>query len=446
VAFTRRLLAGLLLSVVLAMPAAQALSQLHPSLQAMEAWLGEWHDETSAGAPTWVEYRAVLGGRFVELRRRDSPDGDLRVHSMIAAGSDDGALSEYRFDHHGRITVHPFSAEGGPTGRRVAEMREPQPATSLDASLDILKGFLGQWEVTTDWFDGGLLWAQMSNYAELDGRVICSHVLVKEEDKAPYDRYRTFYFSDAAGTLREITFTYRGLVVDESFTAETTADGVVLTGVYRPGSLASMGIRKELTITSERQMHWTDYFRNEGTQTWEKVIDAGWIRTGGPDPLLKTMAIDAALFAGSGAAPRSITVERLMSATPEQVWNAWTTESGWKTAYSADRPEGRANIELAPGGRYEWLFDGKLGCNGCQVLSYLPQRMLSFTWNAPVTQPQSRVKRTWVVVEIEPQPGGKSLVRATQLGFGVEPHWDETRDYFEKAWASVLDRIAASFE
>ena len=136
------------------------------------------------------------------------------------------------------------------------------------------------------------------------------------------------------------------------------------------------------------------------------------------DTTSRTMPIDDSLFVASGSDLRSISVERVMDATPDQVWNAWTSEAGWKAAYAADRPEVSANIELAPGGKYEWLFNGTIGSNDCQVLSYLPPRMLSFSWNAPVSQPLSRAKRTWMVIEIEPQPDGTSLVRATQLGFG----------------------------
>jgi len=159
----------------------------------------------------------------------------------------------------------------------------------------------------------------------------------------------------------------------------------------------------------------------------------------------RTMPIDDQLFVASGSDVRTISVERLIDAPPAAVWEAWTTETGWKAAYGPDRPELNANIELAVGGRYEWLFDGTTGSNGCQVLSYLPPRMLSFTWNAPVAQAQSRSKRTWMVIEIEPEPGGRSRVRATQLGFGEGPHWDETRDYFEQGWAHVLDQMAKGF-
>lgn len=163
------------------------------------------------------------------------------------------------------------------------------------------------------------------------------------------------------------------------------------------------------------------------------------------DPDRRTMPIDDSLFVASGSDLRTITIERLMDATPEEIWAAWTTEAGWKAAYGPDRPELGANIELAVGGRYEWLFDGKIGSNECQVLSYLPPRMLSFTWNAPVAQPLSRARRTWVVIEIEPGPDHRTLVRATQLGFGEGPNWDETKAYFERGWAHVLDQMESTF-
>lgn len=159
----------------------------------------------------------------------------------------------------------------------------------------------------------------------------------------------------------------------------------------------------------------------------------------------RTMPIDDSLFVDSGSELRSISVERHMDARPEAVWAAWTSESAWKAAYGPHHPELKANIELAIGGPYEWLFDGQIGSNDCQVLSYLPHRMLSFTWNAPVSQPLSRAKRTWMVIEIEPEPDGTSQVRATQLGFGEGAHWDETMAYFEKGWAHVLDQMATNF-
>ena len=100
----------------------------------------------------------------------------------------------------------------------------------------------------------------------------------------------------------------------------------------------------------------------------------------------------------------------------------------------------RADIDLEIGGRYEWLFDGRVGSNGCQVLSYIPDRMISFSWNAPPGQ-ATRERRAWVVVETEALGPGHTRLRLTHLGFGQGPDWDETYAYFDAAWDRVLARM-----
>jgi len=96
-------------------------------------------------------------------------------------------------------------------------------------------------------------------------------------------------------------------------------------------------------------------------------------------------------------------LETTVNATLDEVWHLWTTTEGIKS-FLVDE----ANIELEPGGTYEVLFDmsakeGFRGSEGCCILSYLPQEMLSFTWNAPPTIPKLRKLGpcTWVVVRFE---------------------------------------------
>jgi uncharacterized protein YndB with AHSA1/START domain len=130
----------------------------------------------------------------------------------------------------------------------------------------------------------------------------------------------------------------------------------------------------------------------------------------------------------------------------DAVYAAWTDGEAFARSYAPDHPELRGEIDLAIGGRYEWLWDGKMGSNDCQVLSFIPNRMVSFSWNAPPEQPDSRAQRTWVVVETEPTEDGGTHVRLTHLGFGPEPHWVETREYFEKAWPHVLEQFKKHLE
>ncbi len=151
--------------------------------------------------------------------------------------------------------------------------------------------------------------------------------------------------------------------------------------------------------------------------------------------------IDTSLFDASGPGVRSFVREITIHAPVEAVYAAWTDAQHFSPAYAPGRTELRANIELVIGGAYEWLWDGQLGSNDCQVLSYLPLRMLSFSWNAPPAQPESRVKRSWVVVEFEPCEGDATHLCLTHLGFGEAKHWDETMAYFGEAWSHVLEQF-----
>jgi uncharacterized protein YndB with AHSA1/START domain len=142
---------------------------------------------------------------------------------------------------------------------------------------------------------------------------------------------------------------------------------------------------------------------------------------------------------------RVIRKEVAVSAGLDQVWKAWTTLEGITTFFA---PEAR--VELAIGGRYEMLFDldappGSQGSEDCRVLSYLPGEMLSFDWSAPPQFPTVRRERTWVVVQLGPQPEGTTMVRLTHLGWREGDEWERVFAYFTRAWDVVLARLAHRF-
>jgi len=157
-------------------------------------------------------------------------------------------------------------------------------------------------------------------------------------------------------------------------------------------------------------------------------------------------AIDTGMFVGSGQSVRRFVSEATILAPVGEVYAAWSDPAALVQAYNARQPQIKANIELEIGGRYEWLWDGQVGSNGCQILSYIPGRMISFSWNAPPDQPESRAKHTWVVVEFEAADPDSTHVRLTHLGFGNAPHWDETFEYFTKAWQHVLGQFKKYLE
>jgi uncharacterized protein YndB with AHSA1/START domain len=142
---------------------------------------------------------------------------------------------------------------------------------------------------------------------------------------------------------------------------------------------------------------------------------------------------------------RILVKETLVPATLDEVWNAWTTTEGVKTFFSR-----QAKVELAVGGAYEIYFlldapSGFKGSEGCQVLSFLPKEMLSFSWSAPPEFGELREKRTIVVLRFEELEPSKVKVILFQHGWGKGEEWDKLYDYFEKAWSYVLGNLKKRF-
>lgn len=138
---------------------------------------------------------------------------------------------------------------------------------------------------------------------------------------------------------------------------------------------------------------------------------------------------------------KSVTV----NATLGDVWRSFTTSEGLKQFLEVN-----SVIELKPGGRYEWYFSedqpyGERGSEGCRILSYLPQTMLSFTWNAPPQFAKERTYRTVVVMTFRENDDGTVTVNLSHVGWGEGDRWPEVYDYFDRAWGAVLDALKKHF-
>lgn len=142
---------------------------------------------------------------------------------------------------------------------------------------------------------------------------------------------------------------------------------------------------------------------------------------------------------------RSLNYSTTVSATPEQVWDAWTTETGL-TAFMCDA----AFIEPVVGGAYEIYFDmdapaGSRGSETCTILAYAAPHHLAFSWNFPPSMPAIRFEHTRVDLQFAPTSDGRTEVRFTQTGWQDGPAWDEGYRYFERAWRSVLHWLEQYF-
>lgn len=137
---------------------------------------------------------------------------------------------------------------------------------------------------------------------------------------------------------------------------------------------------------------------------------------------------------------KRIVKELIVQQGVSEVWWQWTTTEGLRSFFGANN-----KMELRVGGPFEIYFsmdapEGSRGSEKCKVLSFLPEKMLSFSWNAPPTIPAIRKlgPSTWVVVELEEITQEQTKLTLSHLGWQEGADWDATYAYFDDAWSMVL--------
>ncbi len=335
----------------------------------------------------------------------------------------------------------------------------PERPAALIGELAPLSYYVGDWTLEATWSWGMTLAARNEYRVGVGGRFLEVITVASDGGADPYERYHSFYTPQKDGEAYVASgFTYDGTTATIPYTFEVE-NGLptIRTDVVNPDGSR---LRQEIEPIDANNAAWRVWMTPPGGEEAQQIMDGVWTRAEEGDGMGAANAptdpwesagttarpgphdIAADLFAAGGRDLRSFEKSAEIEASVADVFKAWADAAAWTSAFGPERPDLRANIDLAIGGRYEWLFDGALGSNGCQVLSYIPDRMISFSWNAPPTQPESRTKRTWVVVEFEPIESERTRVRLTHLGFGDGPGWDETHDYFQAAWGQVLGTIA----
>ena len=145
------------------------------------------------------------------------------------------------------------------------------------------------------------------------------------------------------------------------------------------------------------------------------------------------------------AGERMIDKQAVVAAPIAEVWKAWTTREGVKSFFAPD-----ANIEARSGGPFEiymnpYAAPGMKGADDMRVLAVQEPTMLSFTWNAPPSQPEIRAQRTVVIVRLRAVDDKTTEVTIHHLGWGEGEKWDATYAYFDRAWAAVLSNLQKRF-
>lgn len=149
---------------------------------------------------------------------------------------------------------------------------------------------------------------------------------------------------------------------------------------------------------------------------------------------------------GTDPALAPVVTSAVVNAPIADVWRAWTTSEGLSAMLGRT-----ATVELRVGGPFEILFsdtapEGERGSEGCSVLSFIPGRMLSFSWNAPPQFPHARAHPAHVVVELRPINDSSTEITLTHAGLDTLAHqhpehageYRAVRAYFADAWPRVM--------
>jgi uncharacterized protein YndB with AHSA1/START domain len=140
---------------------------------------------------------------------------------------------------------------------------------------------------------------------------------------------------------------------------------------------------------------------------------------------------------------RWVRVEASVKAPVGEVWRVFTTSQGAEEFFAQ-----KANIRLAIGGPYEIQFDPRdeqSGTKGLKILSYAPEEMISFEWNAPTEFPEVRNGGTWVVVQMRPEGAARTHVTITHYGWKQGTEWDQAYVHFQHGWGDLISRLERRF-
>jgi uncharacterized protein YndB with AHSA1/START domain len=166
------------------------------------------------------------------------------------------------------------------------------------------------------------------------------------------------------------------------------------------------------------------------------------------------------LMRGKVKTDKTIRLEKMMNASPDELFQMWTTEVGVHAFFAP-----AAKIDPKLGGGYTIIFDpsvdpngDSLGTNGARILEFDRPRKLSFEWisfrdaakkgtnGPPAVAASLRNERpipTWVEIEFAAVPGDtmKTNVKLAHYGFKSGGEWDASFNYCKSMWAEVLDKL-----
>lgn len=343
---------------------------------------------------------------------------------------------------------------------------EDEPPAGEASALDLLRKLEGSWAIEAEWAWGEPLVARAEFTPVLGGAFVDERIWVRRPDGEWYQRYRTTFAADPdrpAEAIRGVSLAYDGGMQEHVFELSDDGQGrprLTTQWTAEGPNGAPTALRQHLDFISPEAFRWTLSTRAEADRLasaeWSVIMDGVWRRsestTAPPEaeaPAMREAAVAMAVIDAAEESERAIERSVTVPLPPAEVWRLWTTSEGVES-WLVDE----AHVELRIGGPFELYFlpdtpenRGARGSEGCRVLSYLPERMLSTTWNAPPTFPAERREHTRLVIELDPTPDGGTRLTLTHTGWPTEVddasgNWPKVYAYFDRAWSAVMGHFA----
>jgi len=137
---------------------------------------------------------------------------------------------------------------------------------------------------------------------------------------------------------------------------------------------------------------------------------------------------------------------RSFDASINQVWETWTTAAGLRTFFSPD-----AAVDPQVDGKYSILFypdnpAGSRGAEGMRIIAFEPPTRFIITWNHAPRFETLKGQRTLVEYRFQAREDGGTDMQVKHFGWGQNEESATSREYFDGAWAAVLQRLEYRYE
>ncbi len=136
----------------------------------------------------------------------------------------------------------------------------------------------------------------------------------------------------------------------------------------------------------------------------------------------------------------SIAIRRTYDASPERVYQAWTTPEVAKVFLGPDDVKAaEVEMDVRVGGTYRIVMlmpDGERWTVGGTYREVVPGHRLAMTWTWAEDDPKDE-HETLLTLEFNPHDGGTELI-LTHEKFASQ----ESRDSHARGWEAILDALA----